>query len=319
MRRSRSVVLVVLASALVLAAGCGPGSDPSDLSTAPSPEPSPRATPPQPVAEPTEGAPAPQDSLARAAWVHLFDDSLKTRAGIRRVVADLVAAGATAVIAEVVRRQDAYYDSEVLPRTTDPALEPGLDVLDALIEEAHAAGLEVHAWIPFAPTWHEFYTDLPAPDGWVSTAHGPTAAEADRWVTRTVDGTWDTYLDPGLPEVRAHVAAIVGEIAAEYPVDGIHLDYVRYPSKALISRPTANRAPSIAPKLCPTTPVAGAGSSTSACSHPVRAQASTRSRVATSGWSCTEGLVPLPFPASRGTTTTYPLRARNAGMRNQRR
>lgn len=87
-----------------------------------------RARPPEPVPEPTEEAPAPpapQDSLARAAWVHLFDDSLKTRAGIRRVVADLAAAGATAVIAEVVRRQDAYYDSEVLPRTTDPALEPG--------------------------------------------------------------------------------------------------------------------------------------------------------------------------------------------------
>ena len=162
--------------------------------------------------------------------MHLFDDSLKTRAGIRRVVADLVSAGATAVIAEVVRRQDAYYDSEVLPRTTDPALEPGLDVLSALIEEAHAAGLEVHAWIPFAPTWHEVYADLPAPDGWVSAVHGPTAAEPDRWVTRTIDGTWDTYLDPGLPEVREQLAAIVGEIAAKYPVDGMHLDYVRYPS-----------------------------------------------------------------------------------------
>ncbi len=233
MRRSRSFVLVVLASALALAAGCGPGSDPPDRSTASSPDPSVRARPPEPVAEPTEEAPAPpapEDALARAAWVHLFDDSLKTRAGIRRVVADLVAAGATAVIAEVVRRQDAYYDSDVLPRTTDPALEPGLDVLEALIEEAHAAGLEVHAWIPFAPTWHEVYADLPAPGGWVSTMHGPTAAEADRWVTKTIDGTWDTYLDPALPEVREHLAAIVGEIAAKYPVDGIHLDYVRYPS-----------------------------------------------------------------------------------------
>jgi uncharacterized lipoprotein YddW (UPF0748 family) len=233
-RRSRSFVIVVLATALVLAAGCGPGGGPApEGSAASSPDPSVRARPPEPVAEPTEEAPAPpapQDALARAAWVHLFDDSLKTRAGIRRVVADLVAAGATAVIAEVVRRQDAYYDSDVLPRTTDPALEPGLDVLEALIEEAHAAGLEVHAWIPFAPTWHELYADLPAPDGWVSTVHGPTAAEADRWVTRTIDGTWDTYLDPALPEVREHLAAIVGEIAARYPVDGIHLDYVRYPS-----------------------------------------------------------------------------------------
>jgi uncharacterized lipoprotein YddW (UPF0748 family) len=176
--------------------------------------------------------PDPADALARAVWVHLFDASLKTRAGIRQVVADLVAADATAVIAEVVRRQDAYYESAVLPRTADPELEPGLDVLAVLIEEAHAAGLEVHAWVPVAPTWHEMYDGLPAPSGWLSVEHGTAAPEADRWVTRTFDGAWEPYLDPALPEVRAHVAAVVGEIAAGYPVDGIHLDYVRYASAA---------------------------------------------------------------------------------------
>ncbi len=228
-----TALLAALAVVVAPAACTPPGPTSSPTSTAAVP--SVRSLPPDPATPtptptPAHQPPAAADALERAVWVHLFDATLKTRDGIRRVVADLVSADATAVIAEVVRRHDAYYDSAVLPRTADPELEPGLDVLAALVEEAHAAGLEVHAWVPVAPTWHEQYAGLPAPAGWVATAHGPDAPEADRWVTRTVDGAWEPYLDPALPEVRAHVAAVVGEIAERYPVDGIHLDYVRYAS-----------------------------------------------------------------------------------------
>lgn len=234
--------LTVGLAAVLLLVGCGGGGPTTPTITA-TPPPvrtlPPAPATPTPTPTPTYEPPAPADALQRAVWVHLFDASLKTRDGIRRVVADLVSADATAVIAEVVRRQDAYYASTVLPRTADPELEPRLDVLAALIEEAHAVGLEVHAWVPVAPTWHEFYEGLPAPAGWVTTEHGTTAPEADRWVTRTVDGTWDAYLDPALPQVRDHVAAVVGEIAQGYDVDGIHLDYVRYASAEHGYHPTA--------------------------------------------------------------------------------
>lgn len=160
-------------------------------------------------------------------WVHLFDDVLKSRSGIRRLVDDVADANANLLIVEVVRRQDAYYDSDVLPRTNDPKLEPGLDVLHEVLEAAHAKGIAVQAWVPIAPTYHSAYDDIPAPDGWVWTEHGPSAPVADRWVTRTRGGTWSEYLDPSLPAVVDHVAAIFAELAA-YPVDGVHLDYVRY-------------------------------------------------------------------------------------------
>lgn len=218
------------ALALLLAACGPPAAEPAPTRTVAAPAPSPtRGVPPDPAPGPAFAPPEPQDALRRAVWVHLFDDTLKSRAGIERVVADLVTAGATAVVVEVVRRQDAYFDSEVLPRTADPALEPGLDVLATAVEVGHGAGLEVHAWVPVAPTWHEQYAGLPAPPGWVTADHGRDAPEAERWVTRTVDGAWSEYLDPALPEVRAHLAAVVGDLA-RYDVDGIHLDYVRYAS-----------------------------------------------------------------------------------------
>ena len=180
-----------------------------------------------------EERPAADDAYAsrmRATWVHLFDDSLKTRSGIDRLVAEVVAADGNTIIAQAIRRHDAYYVSDVLPRTPDPRVAPRFDVLAELLDAAHAAGIEVHAWFSVAPTTHGVYADLDTPDDWLATVHGLDAPVADRWVTRTHGGTWSDYLDPGVPEVRAHVVEVVTELAERYPVDGVHLDYVRYSS-----------------------------------------------------------------------------------------
>lgn len=215
---------------LVPVEGAGEPDEPAPAEPTPA---EPTQAPPPPAEPPPAPAPnLPRVESLRGAWVHLFDGSLKSRASISQVVEELRAAGANAVFAQVSRRHDAYYASDVLPRTPDPGVEAGLDVLAELIAQARPAGLEVHAWIAVAPTWHQAYNDLPRPAGWLPADHGEHAPEAQRWVTRTVDGQWTDYLDPGLPEVRAHVTSVVAELAARYPVDGIHLDYVRYSSAA---------------------------------------------------------------------------------------
>ena len=38
-------------------------------------------------------------------------------------------------------------------------------------------------------------------------------------------------LDPGLPDVQRFVVDVVLEVVDKYDVDGVHLDYVRYPSR----------------------------------------------------------------------------------------
>jgi uncharacterized lipoprotein YddW (UPF0748 family) len=177
--------------------------------------------------------PAANDAYAsrmRGAWIHLFDGTLKTRSNIRAMVDELAAADANVIVAQVARRHDAYYRSSVLPRTPDPAVASDLDVLAEVITAAHARGIEVHAWYGVGPTYHDVYRDLTPPPGWMHTTHGIVAPVEQRWVTRTRDGTWSTYLDPGVPEVQAHVRAVVRELAANYDLDGIHLDYVRYES-----------------------------------------------------------------------------------------
>src|SRR5690606_22605596 len=74
------------------------------------------------------------------------------------------------------------------------------------------------------------YEDLDAPLGWLATTHGQKAPAANRWVTRDRAGNWLAYLDLGVPEVRVHAVDVAIDNASNYPVDAIHLDYVRYPS-----------------------------------------------------------------------------------------
>lgn len=244
-----AVVALVAAAVvfLVLSSGSGPGDVAIDAASSPAVDP----TTPEPTptdlatggatadvsATPTVTPEGPEE--VRAVWVHLFDDTLKTPAGIDRVVDRVADANATTLVVEVVRRQDAYYDSDVLPRTTDPDVSPGLDVLDRVVSAAHGRGLDVHAWVPALSTYHHVYDDLPRPTDWVWTQHGPDAPVADRWVTRLADGTWSDHLDPGVPAVRDHLAAVMGEIAATYDVDGVHLDYVRYTSEDAGYHPTS--------------------------------------------------------------------------------
>lgn len=174
----------------------------------------------------------------RAVWVHLFDPTLTTRSGIEAVVAELAAADVDAVVAQVARRHDAYYDSGYLPPTPDPALEPGLDVLATLIELARPHGIQVHAWISVGPAIHEAYADLTLPDGHVWLEHGPDST--DSWMTVDEAGTVSReHLDPGVPAVRDHAVAIVDDVSSLYDVDGVHLDYVRYDGRQWGYNPAA--------------------------------------------------------------------------------
>jgi uncharacterized lipoprotein YddW (UPF0748 family)/putative cell wall-binding protein len=173
-------------------------------------------------AEAAAGGPPPQ---MRAVWVHLFDDTLKSRPSIDAMLSSAAAANLNTVIIEVVRRQDAYYTSDVLPRTPDPALPDDLDVLARVLAAAHDRGLEVHAWYPALPAWHSAYQGLVLP---LWQAHG--MGSADPWVSVDHAGAQGLFFDPGVPQVGDHVVAVTRELALRYPVDAVHIDYLRYES-----------------------------------------------------------------------------------------
>ena len=59
----------------------------------------------------------------------------------------------------------------------------------------------------------------------------PEWAAVDSGGVSMIDGCTDGYifLSPGIPQVRGHIRSVVADIITSYDVDGIHLDYIRYP------------------------------------------------------------------------------------------
>ena len=128
-----------------------------------------------------------------------------------------VKANLNAVFMQIRPTADAFYDSPYEPWskwiTGQAGKDPGYDVLQFMVEQAHVRGLEFHAWInPFRIT-----TDLSQPlDPKIPAA----------WVK---DYPNMRVYNPALPEVHQRIADIVKEIITRYDVDGIHMDDYFYP------------------------------------------------------------------------------------------
>ncbi|MFE9609316.1 glycoside hydrolase family 10 protein [Streptomyces sp. NPDC006012] len=95
---------------------------------------------------------------------------------------------------------------------------PGWDPLGTAVTEAHARGLQLHAWFnPYRIANHADPAKL--------TASHPARKHPD-WVVR-YDGK--LYYNPGLPQVRAFVQDAMLDAVARYPVDAVHFDDYFYP------------------------------------------------------------------------------------------
>jgi uncharacterized lipoprotein YddW (UPF0748 family) len=171
--------------------------------------------------------------------------SLTDSAQVESAVAHAREIGVKGLLAQVVGRGDAYYRSDLLPRAESLA-NPEFDPLDLLIRRAHAAGLEVHAWVNCMLVWS--LPNRPRDPRHVMNAH-------PEWVARLANGRPMTsltarqkrrlgvegvFLSPAHAGVRSWLGSIVKEIAGRYPVDGVHLDYIRLPGIEL--RPVAGSA-----------------------------------------------------------------------------
>ncbi|MBX7550039.1 family 10 glycosylhydrolase [Streptomyces sp. tea 10] len=96
--------------------------------------------------------------------------------------------------------------------------DPGWDPLGTAVREAHARGLELHAWCN--PYRIALDTDLDR----LAPSH-PARSHPD-WV---VAYGGKLYYNPGLPEVRAFVRRAMLDAVAKYPVDAVHFDDYFYP------------------------------------------------------------------------------------------
>ncbi|MFI5679701.1 glycoside hydrolase family 10 protein [Streptomyces cellulosae] len=127
-----------------------------------------------------------------------------------------------AVVFQVRPTADALWPSPYEPwsqyLTGTQGRDPGWDPLGTAVREAHARGLELHAWFnPYRVANHTDPTRLAA-------SH--PAREHPDWV---VPYGGKLYYNPGMPEVRAFVQDAMLDAVRRYPVDAVHFDDYFYP------------------------------------------------------------------------------------------
>jgi uncharacterized lipoprotein YddW (UPF0748 family) len=197
--------------------------------------------------EPGAGTATPEPAAAarrRGLWV-LAEGSqrvLEHPERVPRLIEDARALGATDLFVQVYRGGRAWFDSshaDAAPFQAAREKRGGEDPLAALIAAAHAAGLRVHAWVNVL----SLASNAKAP---IVQRIGRDAILVDRRGRSLLDypgydvpppdrryyrmGTPGLYLDPATPGLEAALADTFGELCARYAaLDGLHLDYIRYP------------------------------------------------------------------------------------------
>jgi uncharacterized protein (TIGR03437 family) len=166
----------------------------------------------------------------QAFWADAFHDGYKNPQQVDRMVEDVARAGGNAIFIETRHRGGSYFLRSLEPPAEDATYSKGFDALEYLIAKAHSRGIQVHAWAPVYPTWP--LSRPPADPNHVWNLHGPGASGDAMWATISAQGRAGVSLDPGHPGATEYLVNVILEPLRHYDIDGIHLDYIRYPEDA---------------------------------------------------------------------------------------
>lgn len=165
----------------------------------------------------------------RAMWVTRWHANTEQK--VRDAIALLKRHGMNTLVIQAYGDGMALYPSQVAPRST--LVAAGFDQLELAIRLAHAEGIEVHAWLNVVKVWSG--SSLPSDPNHVVNRH-PEWAMVDGAGTSQLQnvggGTSGTvFFCPERAGFVTYLRDLVRELGARYPsLDGVHLDYIRYPS-----------------------------------------------------------------------------------------
>ena len=181
--------------------------------------------------------PVPKKYEVRAVWlttIHGLDwpkRRAETSQDVRRqtqeldeLLDQLKAAGINTVYFQVRGRGDLVYPSKHEPLS--PALfvsrtDAPYDALRYAVDACHSRGMRISAWLVTLPLGSNSYVKNLGKEAYARK-------HKDRCIY--YNGEW--FMDPADPHTDAHLIEICKEIACNYDIDGIHLDYIRYPDRS---------------------------------------------------------------------------------------
>ncbi len=163
----------------------------------------------------------------RAIWVTRYD--YKTPDDVSNIIANCDDAGFNTVLFQVRGNGTAFYNSDIEPWADElGGRDPGFDPLEVAVREAHNRGVSLQAWVNVMPAWRG--TKPPENPDQLYNKH-PDWFWYDQNGDRQALSSFYVSLNPALPEVREYLVSVFREIVRNYDVDGLHLDYIRFPNE----------------------------------------------------------------------------------------
>jgi uncharacterized lipoprotein YddW (UPF0748 family) len=126
-----------------------------------------------------------------------------------------------ALIVQIRPEGDALYASDLEPwsrwLTGAQGADPGFDPLDFMLEQAHARGIEIHAWFnPYRAAASASASLVPPHMALAHPQHAHTYNSA-------------LWMDPGAEPVQEHLVDVILDVVDRYDIDGVHFDDYFYP------------------------------------------------------------------------------------------
>lgn len=167
-------------------------------------------------------------SSERAMWVTRFD--YKTREDVVRIVESSRTAGINTILFQVRGNATVMYPSSIEPWAEQfNFADPGFDPLAVAIEAAHERDMRLVAWVNVVPAW--WGTTPPAFEGQIYNKRPEWMWYDQHGKRQALSEKFYVSLNPCLPEVRKYLVQVMRDLVGRYSVDGLHLDYLRFPNE----------------------------------------------------------------------------------------
>ena len=156
-------------------------------------------------------------------WPHSYAQSARSierqKQELRTTLDRLQQAGVNTVLLQTRIRATTIYPSQLEPwdgcLSGFPGKSPGYDALQFAVAECHRRGMELHAWVVAIPVGK-----------WDALGCRTLRRRYPKLIRRIGP---DGFMDPEKPATASYIADLCAEITRRYDIDGIHLDYIRYP------------------------------------------------------------------------------------------
>lgn len=156
-------------------------------------------------------------------WPHCYarseSSAAKQKKELCEILDKLKAANVNTVLLQTRIRGTVIYPSAYEPwdgcLSGVPGTAPGYDALQFATDECHKRGMELHAWVVTIPVGK-----------WDKEGCKRLRAKHSSMIKKIGD---EGYMNPERKETGEYLAKICREITENYDIDGIHLDYIRYP------------------------------------------------------------------------------------------